>query len=146
MTVAADSRRTGDGGFTLVELLVVLVILGLLATVGGLQVVTYLGRARADTARVQLEDLTAAIDLYRIDMGRSPTQSEGLASLIERPADLTSWRGPYLRKRSVLTDPWGRAWIYRSDDGGSLEVQSLGADGQPGGDGDNADVSSNDRR
>ncbi|WP_307281956.1 type II secretion system major pseudopilin GspG [Labrys wisconsinensis] len=136
-----------DAGLTLIELLVVLVILGLIATIGGIQVVNYLGRARADTARLQIEDLSSAIDLFRIDIGRPPTPEEGLAALVDQPAQLTTWRGPYLRKRASLADPWARPWIYRSPAGDApFEIVSLGADGKPGGDGDDRDISSNDRR
>jgi general secretion pathway protein G len=135
-----------DAGLTLVELLVVLVILGLLATVGGLQVVKYLGRARTDTARMQLEDLSSAVDLFRIDMGRPPTPAETLAALLDQPPNQSLWRGPYLRKRASLTDPWGRAFVYRAEAGQAYEIVSLGADGKPGGEGDDADLSSADRR
>jgi general secretion pathway protein G len=116
------------------------VILGLLATVGGLQVVNYLGRARVDTARLQLEDLSSAIDLFRLDVGRPPSAAEGLSALVDPPAGVATWRGPYLRKRSTLTDPWGRAWLYRAASGPGIEVVSLGADGREGGEGDDADI------
>ena len=139
-------RLQSDAGLTLVELLVVLVILGLIATIGGIQVVGYLGRAKADTARLQLEDIRSAIDLFRIDLGRPPTETEGLAILVDQPTDLPGWRGPYLRKRATLTDPWGRAWIYKgSTSAPSFEVVSLGADGKPGGEGDDRDITSADR-
>jgi general secretion pathway protein G len=140
MTPDAPAWTAADAGLTLVELLVVLVILGLLATVGGLQVVNYLGRARVDTARLQLEDLSSAIDLFRLDVGRPPTPAEGLPALVDPPPGVATWRGPYLRKRSTLTDPWGRAWLYRAANGPGFEVVSLGADGREGGEGDDADI------
>ncbi|MGO4339883.1 type II secretion system major pseudopilin GspG [Labrys sp. KB_33_2] len=142
-----DARfRPADAGLTLVELLVVLVILGLIATIGGIQVVNYLQRARTDTARLQLEDIQSAMDLFRIDVGRAPSQAEGLSALFDAPVNLPSWRGPYLRKRSTLTDPWGRPWVFReSVDSKPAEILSLGADGKPGGDNDDRDISSRDR-
>ena len=146
MKTMPTPRLAGDAGLTLVELLVVLVILGLLATIGGLQVVKYLGRARSDTARLQLEDLSSAVDLFRIDMGRPPTAEEALAALLDPPVSAPAWRGPYLRKRSTLVDPWGRPWLYRTDNGAPFEIVSLGADGKAGGEGDDADISSAERR
>lgn len=135
-----------DAGLTLVELLVVLVILGLIATVGGIQVVGYLQRARTDTAKLQLEDIQSALDLFRLDMGRAPTQGEGLAALVDAPVNLQGWRGPYLRKKSTLTDPWGKPWIYHEATADApAEVMSLGADGKSGGEGDDRDISSRDR-
>lgn len=135
-----------DAGLTLIELLVVLVILGLIATVGGIQVVGYLQRARTDTAKLQLEDIQSALDLFRLDMGRAPTQSEGLTALLDAPMSVSGWRGPYLRKRSTLTDPWGKPWLYHEvANNDAAEVVSLGADGKPGGEGDDHDVSSRDR-
>ena len=143
---AGDAGPAADAGLTLVELLVVLVILGLIATIGGIQVVNYLGRAKADTAKLQLEDIRSAIDLFRIDVGRPPSEAEGLAVLVDPPAAVPGWRGPYLRKRATLTDPWGRAWIYKGAAAApSFEIVSLGADGKPGGEGDDRDITSADR-
>lgn len=135
-------RRLGDEqGMTLLEILVVMVILGLLATLGSVQLINYLGRARADTARLQIQELTTAIDLFRIDVGRVPSTSEGLLVLLEPPVGIHSWRGPYIRKRSALIDPWGRAYLYKAPgDNREYGITTFGADGRSGGDSENRDV------
>ncbi len=122
-------------GMTLLEILIVMVILGLLATLG------YLGRAKSDTARLQLQELATALDLYRIDVGRLPSTTEGLQALVEKPIEATVWRGPYLRNRSILTDPWQRPYRYQAP-GEHLEydLASFGADGRQGGENENRDV------
>jgi len=130
-----------EQGITLLEILVVMVILGLLATLGSIQLISYLGRAKTDTARLQIQELTTAIDLFRIDVGRVPSTSEGLLALLEPPAGIRTWRGPYMRKRSALTDPWGRAYLYKAPGGSrEYEITSFGADGRSGGDSENRDV------
>src|SRR4030081_3025459 len=87
-----------DAGFTLLELLIVIAILGMLAVLGSMQLTGYLGRARTDTAKLQIEQLTKALHVFRIDVGRFPTGNEGLIALFEAPAEATGWRGPYMRK------------------------------------------------
>ncbi|GHE20921.1 type II secretion system major pseudopilin GspG [Halomonas urumqiensis] len=136
------SKRRGQG-FTLVELLVVLVILGLLASLVGPRVMQYVGSSRTETARLQIADLATALDLYRLDMGRYPNEQEGLSALVERPPGEERWNGPYLTKRAVPLDPWGNHYQYRVlDDGGDpYDLASLGADGAPGGSGENLDIS-----
>jgi len=130
-----------EEGMTLLEILVVMVILGLLATLGSIQLMSYLGRAKTDIARLQLEELATAIDLFHIDVGRVPSTYEGLQVLVQKPAQLESWRGPYLRKESILKDPWGRPYLYRfPGEQGEYDLMSLGADGMPGGTDDNQDV------
>lgn len=138
--------RFGDEtGMTLLELLVVIVILGLLATLGSLQLSGYLGRAKSDTARLQIKELTTALDIFRMDLGRVPTPEEGLAILVTPPADPAGWRGPYLKGKALLSDPWGRPYVYQlTKTGPGYEVRSLGSDGEAGGTGDKADVSSAD--
>jgi len=129
------------GGFTLIELLVVLVILGLLAGLVGPQVMKYLGGAKSDTARLQIEDMGAALDLYRLEVGRYPTGQEGLQALVEQPPGVDRWNGPYLRKKKVPKDPWGREYQYEQPgEHGQYDLYSLGADGSPGGEGENADI------
>lgn len=131
------------GGFTLVELLVVLVVLGLLIGIVGPRAVGYLSGARADTARIQLETFITALELYRLDMGRYPSSDEGLSALVSAPQSVAKrWRGPYLSKRTVPLDPWDNPYVYRSPspDGGPFQLASLGADMREGGEGDDADI------
>lgn len=129
-------------GMTLLELLVVMVILGILATIGTLQVVGYLDRSRVDAARLQMDQLATAINLFRIDMGRVPAAEEGLEALIAVPHQSDAkWRGPYLTKASSLRDPWGRAYIYSVPGKGKpYDLSTLGADGKVGGTGENEDL------
>lgn len=130
-------------GFTLIELLVVLAILGLLAALATPQVVKYLGKARTDTARIEIKNIGAALDLFIIDNGRYPTQQEGLNALVEEPTGLASWRGPYLKTKGAPVDPWGRPYQYRfPGEHGEYDLYSLGADNAPGGAGDNEDIAS----
>jgi len=130
-----------DAGFTLLELLIVIAILGLLGVVGTIQLTGYLGSARTDTAKLQLDQLSTALDLYRVDVGRLPTTEEGLNSLLARPTDAARWRGPYLRKAQAISDPWGRIFSYKfPGEHGEYDLVSYGADGKPGGDGENLDI------
>jgi general secretion pathway protein G len=133
--------RRGEAGFTLVELLVMLTILVLLAALVGPRVIGYIGTSKAKTARIQIESLTAALQLYRIDNGSYPSSSQGLRALVERPANAAGWNGPYLTKREVPKDPWGNEYVYRAPgQRGDFDIVSLGADNQIGGTGENADV------
>lgn len=133
--------RLGSGGFTLVELLVVLAILGLIAAIAVPQTIGYLGRAKSNTAGIQIENLGAALDLYRLDVGRYPSEAEGLESLVNAPAEASNWAGPYLKKESSLLDPWDRPYQYRlPGEHGEYDLFTLGADGQEGGEGENRDV------
>lgn len=139
MRRSAPIRR--DAGFTLVEVLVVLVILALLAAVAVPSVLGYLAGARSDTARLQIDSLRTALDLYRLDAGRYPTAQEGLGVLVQKPANTRRWNGPYLRDGTLPVDPWGRAFLYRADArGGGYELLSLGSDGREGGTGEDADI------
>ena len=133
--------RTKNRGFTLVELLVVIAILALIASVAGPQVIRQFGGAKVDTARLQIKELSASLDLFFLDNGRYPTTNEGLDALIERPGALTRWDGPYLRKNTVPDDPWGNPYTYKSPgDQGAFDLVSYGADGALGGENDNADI------
>lgn len=127
-------------GFTLLELLVVMVIIGLLAAYVGPRYFAQLGRSEQGAAKAQIEALAKALDAYRLDTGHYPSTSVGLRALVTKPANEARWQGPYLQK-AVPPDPWGRAFIYRSpgisDD---FDLMSYGKDGRPGGDADNADV------
>lgn len=133
--------RRGERGFSLIELLVVLVILGLLAGLVGPQILGYLGGSRQKAADLQMQQFKAALDLYRLDIGRYPTTEEGLKALVEKPAGLERWAGPYLRETALPVDPWGQAYAYRAPgQTGAFQIVSLGADGKPGGEGDAADI------
>lgn len=139
---AVDGGRPGaSAGFTLIELLVVLAILGLLIGLVTPQVIKYLGRAKTDAARVDLHNIEAALDLYRLDVARYPTQQEGLKALVDQPTGLDRWQGPYIKKKGEPTDPWGHPYHYRiPGEHGEYDLYSLGADDAPGGTGDNQDV------
>jgi general secretion pathway protein G len=136
-------RRHRQEGYTLVELLVVLAILGLLVAIAAPRLIKYLGSAKVDTAKIQVEKLGGVLDLYHLEVGRYPTDQEGLAALVVRPPQAEAWNGPYLKNRESLTDPWGRPYAYRSPgQHGDYDLYSLGADGKEGGEGENRDVTS----
>ena len=127
-------------GFTLLELLVVMVIIGLLAAYVGPRYFAQLGKSEQGAARAQIEAFAKALDAYRLDTGRYPTTDKGLNSLVVKPGDEPRWQGPYLQK-AVPLDPWGRQFVYKAPTAnGDFELMSLGKDGQLGGEGDNADV------
>ena len=133
--------RASSLGFSLIELLVVLVILGLLAGLVGPQVLKYIGTASTDTARTQIEQLGGALDLYRLEVGRYPSSDEGLQALVQEPSGAARWNGPYLKKTTVPKDPWGNDYQYRSPgENGAYDLYSLGADNAQGGDGENQDI------
>ena len=138
------SRRKSIGnerGFSLIELLIVMVILGLLASLVGPKMFGKLGMAKQKTAKTQIEMLLTALDGYRLDVGSYPSGSDGLDALMRDPGN-DKWNGPYLQK-AVPEDPWGNAYHYENPgQHGEVDVFSYGADGQPGGDGENADVNS----
>jgi general secretion pathway protein G len=128
-------------GFTLLELLVVIVIIGLLAAYVGPRYFNQLGKSERKAAKAQIEAFGKALDTYRLDTGRYPSSEQGLAALTNKLDADSRWDGPYLDK-SVPLDPWGRAYIYRSPgQEADFDLLSLGKDGQSGGEGDNADVS-----
>lgn len=129
-----------DAGLTLLELLVVITILVVLTVAIGTVALNYLGGAKADAAKLQINQIEGALDLYRLDIGRYPSAAEGLDALIAAPPGLDGWNGPYLKKASALQDPWGAAFQYQPGDGNAFELLSLGADGQPGGEDDAADI------
>ena len=129
-------------GFTLIELLVVLVILGLLAGLVGPNVMKYVGSSKVEVARAQLEDLSAGLDLFKLDVGRYPSADEGLQVLVEGNATIPGWNGPYLRKKRVPLDPWNNAYVYAiPGQGNAFDLYSLGADGEAEGSGEDADLS-----
>ncbi len=127
-------------GFTLLELLVVMVIIGLLAGFVAPKFFAQIGKSEVKTARAQIDGLEKALDQYRIDMGRYPTTEQGLAALNERPAGAGKWSGPYLKK-AVPPDPWGNPYIYKyPGEHGDYDLISLGRDGKPGGSGEDEDL------
>lgn len=135
--VAAARATTG---FTLLELLVVVAIIALLAAYVGPRYLSQVGKSEQSVARAQIQALARALNAYRLDVGRYPSTEEGLAALMAAPGQAPGWRGPYL-ERAVPPDPWGRPYAYRSPGArGDFEIVSLGKDGQPGGDGDAADL------
>ena len=128
-------------GFTLIELLVVLVILGLLASLAGPKVISYLGGAKSDSAKLQIEEFGASLDLFKLETGRYPTSQEGLQALVQAPSGLPGWNGPYLKKKTVPKDPFGNEYHYVSPgQHGLYDLSSLGADNREGGEGDNKDL------
>ncbi len=131
-------------GFTLLELLVVIAIIGLLVAYVGPRYFSQIGKSERGVAKAQVEAFSRALDAYRLDVGRYPSAEEGLQSLVTKPAAAVNWNGPYLQK-SPPADPWGRPYVYRSPGSkGEFEVLTFGKDGQPGGTGDAADLSSGD--
>ncbi len=134
--------KRGSAGFTLLELLVVIVIIGLLAAFVAPKYFGQIGKSKTQMARAQIEALDKAIDQYRLDTGAYPTTAQGLAALSVQPANEANWRGPYLKK-STPTDPWGKAYIYTSPGTADreFEIVSYGKDGAAGGADENADIS-----
>jgi general secretion pathway protein G len=136
-----DAKRDRDGGFTLVELLVVLVILSLIMGLVAPRVLGYLSDARVRSAKLQIDSLTAALDLFYLDAGRYPSQSEGLAVLVKRPPSVDNWNGPYLKQTALPVDPWGHPYEYRvPGQAGPYMIVSLGSDGREGGSDDAGDI------
>jgi general secretion pathway protein G len=139
----SHTSRPRRRGFTLVELLVVLAILGLLAGLVGPQVMKFLGSSKTKTAKLQIDDLSSTLDLYRLELGRYPNDNEGLEALVKNPGSAPNWNGPYLKKGEVPKDPWGNDFQYRfPGEHGSFDIWSLGADNREGGEGENADLMS----
>ncbi len=135
--------RRAQSGFTLIEIMVVLVIIGLLMGIVGPRLIRQEEKAKVKAARIQIETLGTALDTYRLDVGRYPSTQEGLAALRQRPFGIDRWDGPYLKK-DVPKDPWERPYLYRSpgEGGRPYDLYSLGADGSPGGEGDSRDITS----
>jgi general secretion pathway protein G len=130
-------------GFTLLELLVVIVIIGLLAGYVAPRYFSQVGKSEIQVAKAQIESLEKALDQYRLDMRRYPSPEEGLSALVAKPTNAPSWSGPYLKK-AVPVDPWGRPYVYRTPgQKGEFEIFSYGRDGKPGGSGEDADIGIN---
>jgi general secretion pathway protein G len=139
-------RRRREGGFTLVEILVVITIIGLIMALVGPRVLNYLSESKAKAAKIQIESFASALDLYYLDLGRYPTTNEGLGALTQGN-NAPGWNGPYLRGGVVPNDPWGHSYVYRSPgQRAPYEIVSLGSDGQEGGSGTAADIASGTRQ
>lgn len=140
-SLAAKQNDSGEAGFTLVELLVVLVILVLLASIIGPRVIGYLGSSRSKTAQVQMESLVTSLELFHIDVGRYPTTAEGLNALVQQAGKAPGWNGPYLSKGTIPLDPWSQPYKYESPGKkGPFDLYSLGRDGKEGGSDEDADI------
>jgi general secretion pathway protein G len=138
--MAPRTKRPVARGFTLLELLVVMVIIGLLVGLVGPRFFGQIGKSETQVAKAQLDSIEKALDQYRLDAGQYPTTQQGLAALFTKPDDAPRWAGPYL-KREAPPDPWGRPYVYRAPGAkGEFELLTLGRDGQPGGSGDAQDV------
>lgn len=139
-----NKTRNSEAGFTLLELLVVVAIIGLLAAYVGPKYFSQIGKSEQTVARAQIDAFSRALNAYRLDMGLYPGTQQGLAALVQKPTDpgqAAKWRGPYLEKTPPL-DPWGKAYVYTSPGVKSeFDLFSYGKDGQPGGEGDAADIS-----
>ena len=136
-------QRCAERGFTLVEMLVVISIIALIMALVGPRVLNFLGESKVKAAKIQIESLESALDLYALDTGRYPSSSDGLNALMQRPGGETSWSGPYLKGNVVPNDPWGKPYIYRSPgQHGVYDIMSYGADGQEGGTGAATDITS----
>jgi general secretion pathway protein G len=142
---AMRRRSRAEGGFTLVEMLVVITIIGLIMALVGPRVLSYLGESKAKAAKIQLESFSSALDLYYLDLGRYPSSNEGLGALVQ-PINVSGWNGPYLRGGVLPNDPWGHPYLYRSPgDRAPYTIVSLGSDGQEGGSGTAADIATGTR-
>jgi len=131
----------GQQGFTLVEMLVVISIIGLIMGLIGPRVLNYLSESKVKTARIQLQSFASGLDLFYLDAGRFPSTSEGLAALMQRTPGVAAWNGPYLKGNSLPNDPWSHPYIYRAPgDRAPYEIISYGSDGQEGGTGLAADI------
>ena len=141
MRQLVNTKNAGQGGFTLLELLVVMVIIGLLAGFVAPRYFAQVGKSQVKAARSQIDALEKALDQYRIDMGRYPTTEEGLDALVVAPINEPNWGGPYLKK-AVPPDPWGHPYLYASPGthNNDIDLFSYGKDGRPGGTGENADL------
>jgi len=135
--------RAGEAGYTLLELLIVIAILGLIVGLAAPQVIGYFGRSKTKAAEIQISSIQSALELYHLDVGSYPSADQGLTALVARPSGVQDWQGPYLSRDDGIIDPWGRAYMYLPPPpSGRALIQTLGADGKPGGTGVDQDITS----
>lgn len=137
-----DIKMGSTSGVTILEILVVLAIIALLASVVAPRVIGQLGKAKSQTAALQIDNLVSAVQLFYIDTGRYPSETEGLPALFAAPTGAEGWSGPYLDTEEALSDPWGRDYIYSGEGAAGFGIQSLGRDGTTGGAGEDIDLAS----
>jgi general secretion pathway protein G len=144
--VSAKKRKTtraGERGYSLLELLVVLAILGLIIAIAAPRVIGYFDSSKAKAAEIQIANISAALDLYYLANGAYPSEQQGLKALVEQPDGMTGWDGPYLNRADGIVDPWDRAYLYKQPGThGKFDVMTLGADGKEGGEDENRDLGS----
>jgi general secretion pathway protein G len=141
VTRARNDKGLIEAGFTLMEMIVVLVLIGLIAAVAIPQVMKLLESAKAKTAKLQLDTVSQSLTVYQLDIGEYPSVQQGLSALMVAPAGLDAWNGPYVKSERQLKDPWGRPLIYSAPGKrGPFDLMTLGADGKEGGKGDDADL------
>ncbi len=134
-------NKKSTSAFTLVELLVVLIILGLVASIAGPNVMKYLGSSKAKTAKLQLKEIESSLELFFLDTGQYPATDQGVKALIKNDASINGWNGPYFKNGQLPLDPWGNAYLYKQPgEHSAFDLLSLGADNQQGGEGDNKDI------
>ena len=133
-------RRQGEAGYSLLEILIGLAIVALLIGVAGPRVFALFERGKQKVAVIQMESIQAGLDLFRLDMRRYPTAEEGLAALVARPPGAANWSGPYIEGSAAPLDPWDAPYLYEPAGAAGYTLLSYGADGAPGGDGENADI------
>ena len=138
-----QKRARGEGGFTLIEILVVIAIIALIMSLVGPRVLNYLGESKVKAAKIQIQSFGSALDLFNLDTGRYPSTGEGLTALVQSPGTIPTWNGPYLKGGVLPNDPWGKTYVYRSPgEHGPYDIMSYGSDGQEGGTGTAADIAS----
>lgn len=146
MTMHPDDHRTSmrvQAGYSLIELLVVLAILGLIMAIAAPRVIGYFEASKAKAAKIQIANIVSALDLYKLSNSSFPTEAQGLKALVERPADVSTWDGPYLTRGDGINDPWGKPFAYKSPGvHGAVDISTLGADSKEGGTGENTDLGS----
>jgi len=142
-TRSSPSTRTSVRGMTLIEILVVLVLIGIVMGIVGGNFIQRGEKAKRDAAKIEIGQISQSLDLFKLEIGRYPTQQEGLAALVTPPAGVSNWNGPYWKKASVPKDPWGNDYVYTfPGQHGAYDIVSYGADGKEGGEGADKDITS----